>query len=134
MTREEILNIAYSIGTVGEPWWLDDEDLMRFVRAVAPRLALKPGEPVAYMHCPSVAMDGKVRPVLSFEKYEGDYARGIYSERIPLFTAPQPQRDDTALLRQALEALEWCEPAGTVGAGGIAARRAAITAIQERLK
>jgi hypothetical protein len=98
--------------------------------------ALGQGEPVAYMHCPSVAMDGKVRPVLSFEKYEGDYARGIYSERIPLFAAPQPQRDhipeagkmiddtarpsqdrridallkqaehDTALLRQALEYLE----------------------------
>ena len=42
--------------------------------------------------------------------------------------------DDTVLLRQALEALEWCEPAGTVGAGGIAASRAAIAAIRERLK
>jgi hypothetical protein len=41
---------------------------------------------------------------------------------------------DTALLRQALEALEWCEPAGTVGAGGIAARRATIAALKERLK
>jgi hypothetical protein len=48
--------------------------------------------------------------------------------------APQLQRDDTALLRQALEALEWCEPAGTVGAGGIAARRASIDALKERLK
>lgn len=38
MTREEILAIAYSVGTVGEPWWLDDEDLMDFVRAIAPRL------------------------------------------------------------------------------------------------
>lgn len=38
MTREEILSIAYSIGTVGEPWWLDDDDLMDFVRAIAPRL------------------------------------------------------------------------------------------------
>jgi hypothetical protein len=128
MTREEILNIAYSIGTVGEPWWLDDEDLMRFVRAVAPRLALKPGEPVAYMHCPSVAMDGKVRPVLSFEKYEGDYARGIYSERIPLFTAPQPQRDDTPLLRQALEWIEAQPEPRMIGAFKI------IAAIRERLK
>jgi hypothetical protein len=59
--------------------------------------ALTPGEPVAYMHCPSVAMDGKVRPVLSFEKYEGDYASGIYAERIPLFTAPQPQREWVSL-------------------------------------
>jgi len=38
MTREEILSIAYSIGTVGEPWWLDDDDLRDFVRAIAPRL------------------------------------------------------------------------------------------------
>ena len=49
-------------------------------------------EPVAYMHCPSVAMEAKVRPVLSFEKYEGDYASGIYAERIPLYTHPQPAK------------------------------------------
>ena len=49
-------------------------------------------EPVAYMHCPRVAMDAKVRPVLSFEKYEGDYASGIYAERIPLYTHPQPAK------------------------------------------
>jgi hypothetical protein len=49
-------------------------------------------EPVAYMHCPSVAMDGKIRPVLSFEKYEDDYASGIYAERIPLYAAPQPRK------------------------------------------
>jgi hypothetical protein len=50
-------------------------------------------EPVAYMHCPSVAMDGKIRPVLSFEKYEDDYASGIYAERIPLYAAPQPKAE-----------------------------------------
>ena len=41
---------------------------------------------------------------------------------------------DTALLRQALEALEWCEPAGTVGHGGIQARKQAIAALKERLQ
>ena len=30
MKREDILSLAYSIGTVGEPWWLDDEDLIKF--------------------------------------------------------------------------------------------------------
>jgi hypothetical protein len=43
-------------------------------------------------------------------------------------------RDDTALLRQCLEALEWCEPAGTTGHGGIEARKQAIAALKERLK
>ena len=41
---------------------------------------------------------------------------------------------DEALLRQALEALEWAEPAGTVGRGGIEARKQAIAALRERLK
>jgi len=40
---------------------------------------------------------------------------------------------DTALLRQCLEALEWCEPAGTTGHGGIEARKQAIAALKERL-
>jgi len=65
--------------------------LYKDARIEALEQALGAGEPVAYMHCPSVAMNGKVRPVLSFEKYEGDYASGIYAERIPLFTAPKPQ-------------------------------------------
>ena len=60
-------------------------------------------EPVAYIHTPSILMEGEVRPVVSFEKYEDDYNSGIYSVRIPLYTHPQP--DDTTLLRQALEAL-----------------------------
>jgi hypothetical protein len=46
----------------------------------------------------------------------------------------QRVEDDTALLRQALYALEWCEPAGTVGRGGIQARKQAIAALRERLK
>ncbi len=36
-------------------------------------------------------------------------------------------------MKQALEALEWCEPAGTVGYGGITARKAAVDALRSRL-
>jgi len=35
--------------------------------------------------------------------------------------------------QMALDALEWCEPAGTVGYGGVAIRSAAITALREAL-
>lgn len=35
--------------------------------------------------------------------------------------------------QQALEALEWCEPAGTVGRGGIEARKQAIAALRAAL-
>jgi hypothetical protein len=50
-------------------------------------------------------------------------------------TVPMDWHDrDTALLRQALEALEWCEPAGTVGHGGVEARKQTIAALKERLK
>ena len=38
-----------------------------------------------------------------------------------------------AELERALEALEWCEPAGTVGAGGIAARKAAMASLRDLL-
>ena len=47
-------------------------------------------EPVAYVHVPHYTVEGKVRPVVSFEKYQQDYDDGIYSTRIPLYTAPQP--------------------------------------------
>ena len=47
-------------------------------------------EPAAYVHVPHYTIEGKVRPVVSFEKYQQDYADGIYSTRIPLYTAPQP--------------------------------------------
>lgn len=47
-------------------------------------------EPVAYVHVPHYTVEGKVRPVVSFEKYRQDYADGIYSTRIPLYAAPQP--------------------------------------------
>jgi hypothetical protein len=39
VTRDDILSIAYSIGTVGEPWWLDDEDLLAFTRVIATRVS-----------------------------------------------------------------------------------------------
>jgi hypothetical protein len=38
-----------------------------------------------------------------------------------------------ALLRQALEALEWVEPSGTTGHGGVQARQQAIAALRDRL-
>ena len=47
-------------------------------------------EPAAYIHVPHHTVEGQVRPVVSFEKYQQDYADGIYSTRIPLYTAPQP--------------------------------------------
>ena len=47
-------------------------------------------EPAAYVHVPHYTVEGKVRPVVSFEKYQQDYADGIYSTRIPLYTAPKP--------------------------------------------
>ena len=37
MTRKEIMRIAYAISNVGEPWWRDDDALLAFVRAIAPR-------------------------------------------------------------------------------------------------
>ena len=40
---------------------------------------------------------------------------------------------DEALLRQALEVMEWVEPSGTTGHGGIEARKQAIAALRERL-
>lgn len=49
--------------------------------------------PVAYVHVPHSTVEGKVRPVVSFEKYQQDYADGIYSTRIPLYAAPQPAPD-----------------------------------------
>ena len=63
-------------------------------------------EPVAYVHVPHYTVEGKVRPVVSFEKYQQDYADGIYSTRIPLYTAPQPApaplSDDTKRLNWLL--------------------------------
>ena len=46
-------------------------------------------EPVAYVHVPSLAWGGKVRPVVSFEKYEDDHKDGVYSLRTPLYTEHQ---------------------------------------------
>lgn len=34
MTRDKILSAAYSVGTVGEPWWLDDDDLIEFATEI----------------------------------------------------------------------------------------------------
>jgi hypothetical protein len=35
MKRIEILCLAYSVSTPGEPWWLDDQDLIKFAALVA---------------------------------------------------------------------------------------------------
>lgn len=46
-------------------------------------------EPVAYVHVPATVWNGEVRPVVSFQKYEGDHADGVYSTRTPLYTEQQ---------------------------------------------
>lgn len=46
-------------------------------------------EPAAFVHTPTLVWNGKIRPVLSFEKYEDDYKSGVYSLRIPLYTEHQ---------------------------------------------
>lgn len=58
--------------------------------AASPTPQQEAQEPAAYIHVPHHTVEGKVRPVVSFEKYQQDYADGIYSTRIPLYTAPQP--------------------------------------------
>lgn len=78
-------------------------------------------EPVAYVHVPHFTVEGKVRPVVSFEKYQQDYADGIYSTRIPLYTAPKaaPGEQNTVpaeLLEQAYrEGWAACRDAETIG-------------------
>lgn len=64
-----------------------DKYIADFVNA-APKQEAQ--EPAAYIHVPHHTVEGKVRPVVSFEKYQQDYSDGIYSTRIPLYTAPQP--------------------------------------------
>ena len=67
--------------------------LAKFARAVLEKWGTpQPGvrEPVAYVHVPHFPVEGKVRPVVSFEKYQQDYDDGIYATRIPLYTAPPP--------------------------------------------
>ena len=46
-------------------------------------------EPVAFVHTPALVWNGKIRPVVSFAKYEDDYKSGIYSLRTPLYTEQQ---------------------------------------------
>lgn len=60
---------------------------LREALEVAPEPAAVVQKPLAYIHTPAHLLDGKVRPVVSFEKYEGDYEAGIYSVRIPLYAA-----------------------------------------------
>lgn len=74
--------------------WVEGE--VAFARAVLAKWGTpqqEAQEPVAYVHVPHYPVEGKVRPVVSFEKYQQDYDDGIYSTRIPLYTAPQPAPD-----------------------------------------
>jgi hypothetical protein len=57
----------------------------------------------------------------------------MVDEELQRFAALVRQQDE-ALLRQALEALEWVEPSGTTGNGGIHARQQSIARLKERLK
>jgi hypothetical protein len=88
------MNIIDNIMTLADEYGKSRVSRDRITLQNAIEQALKPvQEPVGYMHCPSHAMQGRVRPVLSFEKYEDDYASGIYANRIPLYTSPHPQRE-----------------------------------------
>jgi hypothetical protein len=68
----------------------------------APKPALTPGEPVA--HC-------KVRPLQGDEAERKVVVEWVGGKPIPgpLYAAPQPQPDDTALLRQALYLIDAWE-------------------------
>lgn len=54
------------------------------------------------------ALEQPAEPVAEVinERGEVDYISYVPTPGTPLYTTPQPARDDTALLRQALEALE----------------------------
>ena len=88
-------------------------------------------EPAAYVHVPHYTVEGKVRPVVSFEKYP-DYADGIYSTRIPLYTAPQPS---PAPLSESIDQVERALAIiGVVGAidGHDVVRRESVLEIARR--
>ena len=73
--------------------------------------------------------DGPYRHIPQSER---DAFKSALREAIDKLVADNDAKD--ALLRQALEALEWVEPSGTTGQGGIQARQQAISAIREHLK
>lgn len=82
---------AETIGEEAEDWAFGNSTAnsrMIDAQQAAPKQEVQ--EPVAYIHVPHHTVEGKVRPVVSFEKYQQDYADGIYSTRIPLYAAPQP--------------------------------------------
>ena len=81
--------------------------------------ALTPGEPVASIY---ISPNG--------EREFDDWRVELPVGRNLLYTAPQPQRDDTALLRQALTALE---NSAVKHPDQIDGRNAAIAALKERL-
>ena len=79
---------AETIGEEAEDWAFGNSTANS--RMIDAQQAAPQQEPVAYVHVPHYTVEGKVRPVVSFDKYQQDYADGIYSTRIPLYTAPQP--------------------------------------------
>ena len=96
--------------------------LSTFARAVLAKWAApqqEAQEPVAYVHVPHYTVEGKVRPVVSFEKYQQDYDDGIYSTRIPLYTAPQPVVRESLTDEQIAEMMR-----DTWGCASIAPRHA----------
>ena len=82
---------AETIGEEAEDWAFGNSTAnSRMIDAQQAAPQQEAQEPVAYVHVPHSTVEGKVRPVVSFEKYQQDYADGIYSTRIPLYAAPQP--------------------------------------------
>jgi hypothetical protein len=87
-------------------------------------------KPTAWVYPEALEAFRKGKPWTAYgADCSGPHSDGV--KRIPLYTEPQPQPNDTALLRQALEALEfaWRAMPGKWEIGN-----AAITALRERLK
>ncbi|MBO0943536.1 hypothetical protein J1N44_17925 [Acidovorax temperans] len=94
---------AETIGEEAEDWAFGNSTAnSRMIDAQQAAPKQEAQEPAAYVHVPHSTVEGKVRPVVSFEKYQQDYADGIYSTRIPLYTAPQPAPADLEQLRERI--------------------------------
>jgi hypothetical protein len=119
--------------------------LARDTLRVAIEQALKPGEVVALPEGWHIAKADNGQVLVSAPNCDPGYAwiknQGPLPQRIlyalvgAMLDAPQPQRDDTALLRQALEYLERSVDNYPTGqALSRSCHEDTITAIRERLK
>ena len=100
--------------------------LSAFARAVLAKWAApqqEAQEPVAYVHVPHYTVEGKVRPVVSFEKYQQDYDDGVYSTRIPLYTAPQQEAQEPALFVSAKQLASLADPSHATAGSYLPARK-----------